>query len=187
MNKNTIRKQIRTQRKELDSLSVALFSTAIQNNLLNLIGTLGAVNNIFIYNSFDNEVDTSKLINIFLSNNKSVYIPKIINIETSKMVACKLPSATHLTSGHYNIKEPNESCTELSESFDIAIIPGIAFSKDGHRIGFGKGYYDLFLNNNKCIKIGLGYSFQIVENIKNDVHDIAMNYVITEKDIHKCT
>ena len=52
-------------------------------------------------------------------------------------------------------------------------------------MGFGKGYYDRFLENTNAVKIGLCYDFQLLDNIPKESHDIPMNYIITEKEILK--
>ena len=69
-------------------------------------------------------------------------------------------------------------------------MPGVAFSKDNYRLGYGKGYYDNYLKDkDEMLKIGLCLSMQVTDTIPNEEHDIRMNYVITEKtrvlDINK--
>ncbi|MFI3166005.1 MAG: 5-formyltetrahydrofolate cyclo-ligase [Bacillota bacterium] len=85
--------------------------------------------------------------------------------------------------GAFGIYEP--TCGEIEkEKIDICLIPGVAFSKNMQRIGFGKGFYDVFLQNFKGIKIGITYENLMVETIDPDKFDIPMDIIITEKNIY---
>ena len=71
----------------------------------------------------------------------------------------------------------------------ILLIPLVAFDKDLNRLGYGGGYYDRYiskiLKKNFLLTIGLGYSFQKVNKLPTNKHDIKLNYIITEKNIYK--
>ena len=63
------------------------------------------------------------------------------------------------------------------------LVPGLAFDRHGGRLGFGKGYYDrLLLAAGDAVKIGLGYSFQILKTLPADAHDVKMDLIMTEKE-----
>ena len=68
------------------------------------------------------------------------------------------------------------------EHIDLAIIPGMAFTPQGHRLGRGKGYYDRLLPHLHCPLIGLAFPFQILPSIPTESHDICMNEIISCKD-----
>ena len=68
---------------------------------------------------------------------------------------------------------------------DVVLVPGLAFTKNGHRLGRGKGCYDRFLSNYQGVAIGLCFEEQIVKNVFNEAHDEQMNFIITEKNIFK--
>ena len=80
--------------------------------------------------------------------------------------------------GAYGITESTGPIVTDYDSIDLAIIPGRAFTPDGCRLGRGKGYYDRLLPLLHCPKIGICFSFQILENIPNDTHDIKVDKVI---------
>ena len=83
-------------------------------------------------------------------------------------------------------KEPDtvEIIKELWEQGKkVILVPGLAFDRNGGRMGFGKGYYDRLLESSNAVKIGLCYDFQILEKIPTESHDVPMNFVITEKEI----
>jgi 5-formyltetrahydrofolate cyclo-ligase len=62
-------------------------------------------------------------------------------------------------------------------------VPGVAFDRNGNRIGRGKGYYDRLLEQTRAITVGVGYGFQLIEDIPAEPHDIAVDYVITEHGV----
>ncbi len=86
--------------------------------------------------------------------------------------------------GAFGISEPT-SGEIAKEKIDICLVPGVAFSKNMQRIGFGKGFYDVFLQNFKGIKIGITYEELLEEVITPDMFDIPMDIIITENNIYK--
>lgn len=83
--------------------------------------------------------------------------------------------------GNYGIMEPTEDAFfKTYEQVDLVIVPGVAFTGKGDRMGRGKGYYDRFLPcvPNAC-KIGVCYDFQVVEQLPVEIHDIKMDEVLT--------
>lgn len=131
---------------------------------------------ILIYVSTNYEVDTLKLINYFLKT-KIVAVPKIIN---NIMYFCYINSINDLEKGYFNILEPtnNNIVTDFSNS--VSITPGICFSKDGDRIGYGKGFYDRFYKKNNVYSIGICYKECLVDKIKIDIYDQKIDEVISD-------
>lgn len=70
-------------------------------------------------------------------------------------------------------------------AIDLALVPGIAFDKNGHRIGYGKGYYDGLMTQLKCPKFALAYELQIVDNIPAQKHDIPVDGILTENTVYR--
>ena len=65
----------------------------------------------------------------------------------------------------------------------MVVVPAVAYDRRGNRIGRGKGYYDRLLHDTRAIKVGVAYDFQLVDDIDAEVHDVAVDYVITERGI----
>lgn len=78
---------------------------------------------------------------------------------------------------------PSESAKEVTP--DIVIVPGLGFSKDGARLGRGKGFYDRYLEDKSVIKIGIGFEMQIEEHIPSEPHDVKMNFLVTDQRVLK--
>ena len=82
-----------------------------------------------------------------------------------------------------NLKVPKKNGEVASP--DLILIPGLAFSKNGKRLGRGKGYFDRYLENFKGLRIGIGFECQLFEEVPTDEHDEKLNWLITEKNIYK--
>ncbi len=139
-------------------------------------------NEILIFSNLSLEPDMMKLFKYLLSKNKSVYFPRCEK-ESNEMHFYKVDNIAELEIGAYNIREPKSK----SKKFDCAnsvnslcLVPGLAFSKNGARLGRGKGYYDKYLENYKGICIGLCFKEQILEHLPTDEFDFYMNYVISD-------
>ena len=84
-----------------------------------------------------------------------------------------------LAQGAYKIMEPTGEVFDNYTDIDLAVIPGVAFDKDGNRMGRGKGYYDRLLPKlGNTYKIGICLPFQLVEKIPTDEHDVRMDEVL---------
>lgn len=128
---------------------------------------------VYLYYSINNEVDLNKVIEDAYLNNKIVAFPKVEGNEMNFYVA---KSKEDLTPGYFNIKEPD--ITYPAPLPDLVIVPGTVFTKDGKRIGYGGGFYDRFLSQNKVYSIGVCFDFQLVEDLKTMPHDQILNEVI---------
>ena len=89
--------------------------------------------------------------------------------------------------GKFGIPEPMELMKVSYKSIDAVIVPGVAFDKNGYRIGFGFGHYDKFLKKTPhAVKIGLAFEFQIVDSVPKEEHDVPVDFIITEKRVIDC-
>lgn len=86
--------------------------------------------------------------------------------------------------GRYGLLEPANGPTIPAQAFDAVLVPGIAFSRDGGRLGQGGGYYDRFLCALRAdaLRIGVAYSWQVFDALPLEPHDARLTHVITETD-----
>ena len=131
------------------------------------------------YISFNGEVDTKKLIEEMLCDNKTLCAPKCVT--KCDIEARLFKSLDELVPGAYGILEPLGNVTD---NIDLIIVPGAAFNERLHRIGYGAGYYDRFLKKTSAITVGLFYEMQKAD-FKEDPFDISLDYIITEKNVYK--
>ena len=131
-----------------------------------------------------NEPDTSFIINKLKSEQKIIIVPKISNNE---LVHVAINDETEFSLNKYGIKEPNDGNHFIIENLDIIFIPLLAFDIEGHRVGYGKGYYDRFLKltNNSTLKIGLSFFDPINKILDIDDNDVKLDYCVTPKQVHK--
>lgn len=136
---------------------------------------------IYCYVSFGDETVTFDLIKQSLKTGKKVAVPRVI--VDNFMNFYYIDSLKELKTGHFGILEPEENPVRKADGQDVLVIlPGIAFDRKGNRIGYGKGFYDAYLNEHpEFHRIGLAFSDQCVEWIPADPHDIRVEAVITEK------
>ena len=185
MEKKLIRENIIKNRDLLDADIKKIYDVNIKESIINF-KLYNLSNSIFIFVGFGNEVDTMNLIKDALEKNKRIYVPKIDN-KNKIMKVMKIRSTDELKPGIWGILEP-ESNEELDEELDLIIMPGVAFTKHGERIGYGGGYYDKFLEkaNPKIPKVALAFSLQVLEELPQESFDIKVNYIITEKEVIDC-
>lgn len=119
-----------------------------------------------------------------------VAVPRVIG---RRMDFFYITNMDDLEPGYIGIYEPKDHCVKTdvhtggngSASNAAAIIPGLAFTKDRKRCGYGGGYYDRFLSENPgLIKIAICYSVQIFDDFETDEHDIKPDYIVTDKRVY---
>jgi 5-formyltetrahydrofolate cyclo-ligase len=184
------KKQIRLKQleltKKLSKKIIGQKSSKIINNLINL-DLFKRSKNICIYVSKDQEVKTHDLIKaILIEDFKNVLVPFVS--ENNEIKLSKIKLFSDLLIGKFNILEPREKIT-YQKNVDLIIIPGVAFDEKGNRLGRGRGYYDQFLSENKIvskIKIALAFEEQVIDKIPSELHDIKMDFIITENKIIEC-
>ncbi len=134
---------------------------------------------IMTYISYGSEVDTHALIFTILKDKKTLCAPKCVT--ECDIEARAFSDFSGLSKGAFGILEPDGA---LFDNFDLIIVPGVAFNTKNYRIGYGRGYYDRFLKGNDAITVGLFYEEQRSEFLP-DKNDIALDYIITEKNLYK--
>ena len=132
---------------------------------------------ILLYSALPDEVPTQALMDELVEQGKTVLLPRVIS--ETEMELRRYTGPQDLQEGAYGIMEPTGELFTDYKTIGVAIIPGMAFDTEGHRLGRGKGYYDRFLSRVPYIyKIGLCFSWQIVDSVPCDDYDIKMDEVI---------
>jgi len=190
MIKSELRRQAQAERNSLDSRLVLRFGKIIENRLINHEWFISG-KSVFIYVSMGNEVPTHTVINNALAGGKTVSVPRIG--PGTQMHAVPIRSIEQdLEPGKLGILEPKSYLRPVSEAcIDLIIVPGLLFDKSGYRIGYGKGYYDSFLdmierNSPHCRTIGLAFNSQVVQKLPHEKHDKPVILIITEKQMLSC-
>ncbi|MDW5289978.1 5-formyltetrahydrofolate cyclo-ligase [Formosa sp. PL04] len=185
MTKSELRKAYKTKRKALSLETCDDLSIAISNQLLNLPIWDKSFYHIFLTIEEQKEVNTEFILNILSGKDKNIVISKS-DFKTGLMHHVLLTDATTIKKNTHNIPEPIDGIPIPNSSIEVVFIPLLAFDKTGNRIGYGKGFYDRFLNacNPNTIKIGV--SFFEAEDEISDVYDsdIPLDYCVTPNRIY---
>ena len=143
---------------------------------------------IFIYISYDSEINTKGIINKALEDNKKVYVPRT-EFKNRLMDAVEIMSLDNLVESDFGILEPSikEPYIDPNE-LDLIVVPGVAFDKQGGRMGYGAGFYDRYFKkiNKDIIKLALAYEFQTLEKVPMNELDIPVDCIITENEVISC-
>ena len=128
------------------------------------------------YYPIGSEIMTQNIIQELISEGKDVFLPKMVgkNIEFRKII-----DFSSLEKGNFDIMEPKENC-QVDNTLDVILVPTVGISPIGVRLGYGHGFYDRFLAENKTITISLTLEKQIVKNIPKSEHDIIIDWIVTE-------
>jgi len=185
MEKRILREQLLEHRRSLDPEQVREESAAIIVRLQNLPPFVCAHSILTYVASKDNEVETQPLIASLLKQGKEVLVP--IAERDRSITWSRLESLDELVAGAFGILEPVFQWRRpvLPPQDAVALVPGIAFTRDGWRIGYGAGYYDRFLAGFAGIAIGLAFSQQMIASIPRENHDVPLHYVVTDKAVYR--
>ncbi len=176
MDLTLLRNAVKLKRNALIKSEVDALSLNVTNNLFSL-DFIHEKSSFFIYNSIKNEVDTSCIISRLKGLEKKLSYPLTVGDD---MLAVA-PTSNEWILGDFGIKIPKHYT--VINDIDVAVIPLLLCDNNKNRVGYGKGYYDRFLSNKNCIKIGLCYDFQVVENLTPNKWDVPLDYIITPTKI----
>ena len=186
MNKKELRIHYKSLRQSLSEAQIAEKSLAIANQLIALPIWQNNYFHVFLPISEHNEVDTEYILHLLAGKDKEIVVSKS-DFNTGKMTHYLLTDSTKIKKNAYNIPEPVEGLEVPIAKIDVVFVPLLAFDTAGHRVGYGKGFYDRFLAecNENTIKIGLSF-FEAVPEIA-DVFptDVKLNYCITPKNSYQ--
>ena len=183
MDKKELRRYIREQKRHFTPQQLGEMSLSIMSSVLTH-PRIQEADTILMYHSLPDEVDTHSALDQLLAMGKKVLLPKVVS--DTEMTIHEYTGADSLQpSEPYGILEPTTpELSIINCQLSIAIVPGMAFDKQGHRLGRGKGYYDRFLSRIPNIyKIGVCFPFQMLESIPSESTDVVMDEVITSLNL----
>lgn len=181
--KNSLRQQMKETLSKLSKPLYEDYSYKIANKLFEDPDWIEA-DIIGITISKQPEVDTYQIIRKAWELGKQVVVPKCYPKE-KKLSFRRLTELSQLESVFYGLLEPIEAETiEVKpEQINLLVVPGLAYIKEGYRLGFGGGYYDRFLTHYKGKTLSLAFECQVVTYIPVEKHDIPVSKIITNNDV----
>ncbi len=175
-------------RGELSIEDIMAKSLSIEEKLFEL-EEFKTADKLLFFVSFKNEVRTESMIKESLKLGKKVVVP-ITNLEEKKLELSELKDYDlELGRSGYGILEPKKEffrSVDISE-VDLVVMPGLAFDKEGNRLGYGGGYYDRLLSDNLKVKrVAICFDLQIIGKVVVDGYDVKVDKIVTEREVVNC-
>ena len=184
MLKKELRLNFTSRRRQFSHKEVNASSNSI-GHLVRLLPIWDHQNfHIFLSIRKNKEIDTKPIIKYLREQNKQILVPKIN--DEQELDSIVLMPETRLEENCWGIPEPLEGSPMDPKLIDVVFVPLIVFDQSGHRVGYGKGFYDKFLKSCRedVLKIGLGY-FEAVDQISDiNPDDIVMDYCVSPEKIY---
>lgn len=181
--KNTVRARMRRLRRELDVSWKAEMDRCLCRNLLEL-GAVREAEAVYLFASFRDEPDTFRIFGELTAQNVRVAFPRVSG---NDMEFYWTEGPEQLVAGYRGIPEPDTACLRANAPAAPVIMPGLAFTPDGRRIGYGGGYYDRFLAREpEHERIALAYPFQILKELPVGEQDVPVRQIVTINGVILC-
>ena len=185
--KERLRKRVWAARMGLDRGQVEVGGQAILEKVLGLEAYRRAKLVHTYVSSKENEVDTRALICTCLKQGKRVAVPVVMS-GTKTLAHALIDGLDQLVVGPWGLAQPDPAVATwlpAEARVDLVVVPGLAFDRRGHRIGWGGGYYDRFLAQVQAVKIGLCYDELVLDCIPGEPHDVPVDVVVAETAIYR--
>lgn len=143
---------------------------------------------VMLYLSFSHELATDAVVEDALGAGKTVLVPRVVDDNVMHAVPIHSPSAD-LVSGYRGIREPRDELPTFDCSLiEFVLVPGLAFDREGNRLGRGGGFYDRFLAGLpvRCVRCGFCFDAQVCEAVPTESHDELVNLIVTEQCVVHC-
>jgi len=176
--KKQIRKEMKERRQQLSPAQVEQLSRQVRQRVEELYPVQEA-SNIMAYASIGNEVNLLPLLEKWRQEGRTILLPRVES--GGRMEAVIWTGWDRIKSGPFGIREPLGEPFDPA-SIDVVLTPGLVFDYKGYRLGYGKGYYDRFLTrlSPSAFFCGIGYEFQVIENVHPHPGDIPMHWIVTD-------
>lgn len=186
--KQSIRKQIMVQRASLPDALRASWNDAITARLLSLPAYTCA-DMVLGYMNFGSEYASDLWVEKALAAGKRLVLPRV-NRHTNQLDLYLVSDLeAQLETGSWGIREPAvERCKRLNDinEVEFALLPGIAFTRDGARLGYGGGFYDKLLARHRPVLATAAFGLQIVPHIPQEATDVKVGWIVTQDETIDC-
>ena len=139
---------------------------------------------VLLYCAMKDEASLDGAILSLLSEGAEVAVPKVLG---DRMVFRLIRSFDDLEEGCMQIREPKDSCPEYTAEGSLVLVPGLAFGRNGGRLGYGGGFYDAYFSAHPGnLLAGVCYSFQLGREVPKETHDLPVSMIVTEEGTFTC-
>jgi 5-formyltetrahydrofolate cyclo-ligase len=176
-----LRREIAEKRKALDARWLEIASARIVENIKTL-DSFQPSKNVALYMAIAGEVDLDALFSICWKMGKLTCIP-VFNAESNLYEMAEVSAKTQYRIGNYGIREPISPTPVSMAAIDLIAVPGVAFDRNGNRLGRGGGYYDHLLKGFSGFVAAVTFDFQIRPHVPFEAHDEPVDALVTEMEI----
>ena len=175
--KADVRRMMRERRKALTPEE----RTASSEIICGKLAARDCKSPIAVYLASPQEIDLSPFIRKMRTKGIKVVAPRW-NGETYELAVLKGLNEAHLRKGPMEILEPTEAEIVPPEDVGTWLVPGLAFTRDGKRLGYGGGWYDRLLSKAQkdARKIGIAYAFQVADDLPSEPHDVKLTDIVDD-------
>ena len=176
MDKKALRAEIRAKKKALTEQQIERASAELCRQMAEHPAYKEATS-LYGYLSYNQEVRTRAILEQAQKDGKRVAVPKVLGDE---MEFIWLDDLDAVSLGYKGIPEPPEDGPIAADESALVLMPGLAFDPEGHRCGYGGGFYDKYLEKHPGHKLlALCFDFQMYEHLDTDEHDIPVDFVLS--------
>lgn len=182
--KDALRARMRGIRRSISPEERIRLAGYIQAHLFGL-REVAEAETILLFYSFGSEVPTAGMIQRLLDAGTRVLLPFL---ESSDMGAAELRPGDSLAATTYGPKEPSNRVAVDPAEVDVVITPGLAFDRQGFRLGYGGGNYDRFLSRLRrgSCRVGIAFHLQLVPSVPHGPGDQRLDFVVTDQETIDC-
>ncbi len=183
--KEAIRKKHLKKRKQISKESLEQKSKKIAEQLF-CTEEFNSAKTIMVFVPIKNEPETRSIIEKAWQQNKRVCVP-LTDFSSNEIFPIEINDFSELEEKKFGLLEPKNTVKKIDASeIDLVLVPGIAFDKKGNRVGYGKGFFDRFLEKTNCCTIGLCFEQHLEKKLPVEPHDKRVKKIITEKRVLEC-
>lgn len=187
--KAALRRQFRVFRAGLDEADYAARSAAVVARI-QALPEIRQAKTVHTYwpLALRREIDVRPLIDWLQQSGKQIVLPVVDTFvvapdDTPRLRHVRFEAAQGLRPNQWGIHEPTGAKSVPVEDIDVVVVPALGAGRNGHRLGYGKGYYDAFLRRLTAPTLCPVYAACLVEQIPADAHDVPLNVLCTEHEI----
>lgn len=182
--KPTLRQHMRERLRAMDEGARAAVDAAIITQVVNFVSAQRRGVTVSLFGGLKNEPELlPRTLDELKEHGVSL---TCFEIDAGELRPRLVQSMNDLKRGQMNVWEPRPHCSVVEiATLDIILVPGLAFTRDGRRLGRGGGYFDRLLARPQCKarRIGIAYDLQIVDSIPTEPHDQCVYEIITESGL----
>ncbi len=178
--KRAMRRSILALRDALSPVQRARHSAGARERLLGM-DLFQEAGTVHTFVPFGSELDTRPILQDLWRRGRRVVLPRVVS--KGRLEHLAVEGWHELAPGAWDIPEPVDGCPAVSPTqVDLILVPGVAFDRQGGRLGYGGGFYDRFLASCPAPRVALAFHLQVVDRVPREGHDLKVHRILTEAE-----